>query len=398
MTRTGLAILGFFGALAVAQRLLEPAYPFFLFVFGVVVGIACRHAVVRPLRVRHPLLSLFACAWIAAALSITVAREPDLRDVIRDGGAVLAFLIGRYAVPAMAGADREERLLGALSDLGVAVALATLLAATAALFAGVDAYEWRGSYIPYAHNWLPMLLVATVGLADQNPARGVGIRVSLLVVATLASLSRTDVLMMMLFALWLLFMRGRHWLSQPSARSRLVIASMGIVLLTPPFLALEVVGERLQAGVGDEDLSVGWRLLENLAMFSTMDQAGPFHWLFGLGLGARVDLPAGIADFSDNTSIPHLHNSYLTIILKFGVGGLALMLTAVALLLWRVRQQGTPARRALRMTGSWMLIFVAGKAITLHGLSEWSHLVFAGLGCALLAASCRRPTPLRLSA
>jgi hypothetical protein len=389
MTRTGLTLLSFFVTLAVTQRVLEPAYPLFLVVFALLIGVALARAGLLPIRLRHPTLAIVASAWAAVTVAVTVGGRPELRDVVRDGGALLAFFVGLYAVPAVAGKDREERLLSGLSDLGVAVAVATLFAAAAAYAAGVGAYDWRGVYVPYAHNWLPLLLVATVALGDQDPGRRIGGRVSLQVLAILSSLSRTDVLMITLFGLWLLIRRGKRWLSQPASRLRLALACAGMLVLMPAMLGLGVVQERVQVGVSDDDLSIGWRLMENLAFLTTMDQAGLLHWWFGLGLGARVELPAGIVDFNDNTSIPHLHNSFLTIVLKFGIGGLALILSAAALLLWRAARRATPSRYPLRMTGSWMLLFIAGKAVTLHGLSEWSHLVFAGLACALLAASCK---------
>jgi len=103
-------------------------------------------------------------------------------------------------------------------------------------------------------------------------------------------------------------------------------------------------------------------------------------------------LPDGIFDFNDNSSIPHLHNSVLTLVMKFGLGGLLVMSAAMALLALRALRQVEPIRRPLRLMGTWTSLFVLGKAMTLHGLTSWSHVLFFGLGCALLAASCR-PMP-----
>jgi len=394
MTARSIGLLAFFSALGLAQALLEPAYAAFIVAFGLLAVAALQRSGLSPMRVRHPLLLLAATGWTISTALVTWLASPELRDVVRDIGALASFLVGRYALPAAVGRDREEELLEVLSALSVAVAVATLLGAAVAFVAGVDAYQWRGVYVPFVHAWLPYLLVANVALIDAGRSHGrrLGWRIILCVLGSLASLSRTDLLLEIVFGLWLLATRGRRWLVSPKHRARIALL-LGIAALgVPLFLTLGVVEERLTAGVGEGDLSVGWRLIENLAFLEAMDIAGPWHWWFGLGLGARVELPDGIFDFNDNSSIPHLHNSVLTLVMKFGLGGLLVMSAAMALLALRALRQVEPIRRPLRLMGTWTSLFVLGKAMTLHGLTSWSHVLFFGLGCALLAASCR-PMP-----
>ena len=105
--------------------------------------------------------------------------------------------------------------------------------------------------------------------------------------------------------------------------------------------------------------------------------------LFGFGLGARMPLPPGIVDFNDNTSIPQLHNSFATIALKFGAMGLVFLgwyLVRIARQSFAMR--GLPGE-PYRLAGRWIVLLCLGKALTLQGLTEWSHVVFFGIGCML---------------
>ncbi|RYG87015.1 MAG: hypothetical protein EON59_08565 [Alphaproteobacteria bacterium] len=110
-----------------------------------------------------------------------------------------------------------------------------------------------------------------------------------------------------------------------------------------------------------------------------------------------MPLPIGIVDFAGNPSVPHLHNSYWTYMFKFGSLGTACVLISIGVLLARayLRRGGVPA---LLVGGTWILAMVMGTAITLQGMTEWSHLMFLGIACALLSKAARLPRMARVPA
>lgn len=386
MNRRQAGTILFFSALMVAQRLLEPAYAGFLVVFAFLAG--ARFAakdVAGPSLQPTATLVIVAISSVVVVL-VTYLNHPDLRDVARDAGAIGSFFVGRYLVVSSRGQDPITEFMAGLSVVGVIVAMATLLGAAMAYAAGADAYVWRGSFIPYAHTWIPYIIVANYALVSLRPihAKVYSRRIAYCVVATLAALSRTDLLLEALFLLALLFKyRAAIWRNRRHRQVVLVAAGAAILLL-PSFLGLEVVQQRVELGVGQDDSSMGWRLMESLAFLDHFAAAGWVQWMLGFGLGARVPLPEGILDFNDNTSIPHLHNSYLTVVLKFGGLGLAL-LALFCLRAWmRSRRVAGGPFEMHRVAGRWIVVFVLAKAMTLHGLTEWSHLLFLGVGCMLM--------------
>ena len=399
--RHSLPLLGFFVVLGASQTIMEPAYYGYLVAFAAVLlsmlpaagnGLARRRVVPKP---SDGLLIL----WLLVTVLVTMAATPAPRDVLRDMGAVLAFVMGCFVIPAWLGPVRTEplkamqRLLRTLSDVGLAVAAVTLLGAAMAYQAGATAYFWRGEYVPMVHSWLPYCLAANVALIElQLDQRLRFVRRALVcIVGTLASLSRTDLLLEIVFAVALLALHGRLVFSSPRWRRLAVVVLAAALALAPGFMTLDVVQQRIEAGADEDDASLGWRLIENVALIDQMVDGGIVPQLLGFGWGARMPLPAGVEDFDGNDSIPLLHNSLLTIALKFGLCGLLVF----SVYLWRKFGHwrlalADPAQRAYAGAGAWIIVFCLGKAITLQGLTEWSHLVFFGIGCMLVTPTRAR--------
>jgi hypothetical protein len=281
------------------------------------------------------------------------------------------------------------RLLGLLDTLswaGLLVTAATIAGALLAYKDGATAYFWRGSYVPAVHSWLPYFLVVNLTLVrlDVGRARWYGGCALLCVLGSLASLSRTDVLMEAVFALVQLYRyRAKLFGSDRNIMWLLLLLPL-LVGIAAAFSQLDVVQERVEIGVNEEDASLGWRVIENLALFDYLDNADVFASIFGSGLGARMPLPNGILDFDGNDSIPYLHNSLLTLVLKFGVAGLLCYLWYFLHLLRTYWRERADPFSAVSFAGAWILIFNLGKAITLQGLTDWGHVMFFGLGCALI--------------
>lgn len=394
LTKPAGALLVMLLIMAVSPLLVEPAYT------GYLVGYAVLFVLTAPtLLSRSPQPRLRTTPVIAwgifgtGVVAVTVFAHPAFRDLFRDCGAVFSFLLGLLLIPRALGRDWERSLFAALSALAMIVAAWTILGAARAYFAGADAYEWRGVYVPFAHTWLPYLIVAEYlrSRMPQSKPEISAMRIGICILALLLSLSRTGIVQLAVFLPMVALINARRWLFNP--RGVLLAAlAIGVAILVFPYLmGLDVVQQRINAGIGDEDLSLAWRDMEVQAARDYLDDGGWFRWLFGYGLGARVPLPWGIVDFNDNIAIPHLHNSYWTLTVKFGVLGLLWILAAIAITFARAHMvRAGPS--ALRSGGSWMLLMVMLIAYTLQGMSEWSHLLFLGLSCALLLKAGDRRT------
>ena len=382
-------LLLFFAFIAASQKLFDPAYNGYLMAFGAATVLTLIYAE-RPswgwVYMNYARAAIIV--WLLLTVYITLNHHPTLRDLFRDFGAVLAFAIGRVLLPKWQGPMPHLRLMNGLSDAGVALSLATLAGAGLAYMAGASAYHWRGDYVLMAHGWLPYCLVVNLALAqlhkDQSskPLR----RAALCVLGTFASLSRTDLLLLAVFAATMLLLHGRTLLGNRRQR-RVLFASIAITaLLMPLFSTLDVVQQRVEAGVDEDDASLGWRLIENIALLDQIESEGMQAAILGFGWGARTPLPMGVEDFDGNDSIPLLHNSFLTIVLKFGTVGLLLLLVYLVKLFkeW-ARRTHTRETAPFAFAGGWIVVFCLGKAVTLQGLTEWSHLIFFGLACYLLA-------------
>jgi O-antigen ligase len=332
-------------------------------------------------------LVISAILFCVFFMSITMAilEEGDPRDIFRDIGALFAFMFGLVIIPRASRSEWVFTLVSALSKLGVLISIWTFLGAAVAYLSGAGAYEWRGVFVPFAHLWLPYLLIVEYMLMQKSKnKRGSLIRMMLCVFATLVSLSRTGLALIIIFALGQLFSHWRAWLSSGKSIVRLLLVGGAVVAVVPLVLNLDVAQTRIEAGVGEADLSAGWRTMENTAAIDMLNDGGAVHWLVGFGLGARVPLPPGIVDFNGEYSIPHLHNSFVTIIVKTGLLGLFSILMALAYIVWRARRLLGTSEQYRWFGGVWMLFFVLGYAYTLQGLTSWSHLIFLGIACALL--------------
>lgn len=397
MNTRALCFVLFFAMLLIAPKIVEPAYYFYLLAFAAL-GVMQIQWNALPTRIafRLSLPVLLLALSLLAIAGATVSHAPAARDVLRDLGVLLAFFVGRQMFVAYRGEPLQLIALSAVSATGVMVAIVTLGGATLAWFAGVSAYEWRGVYVLWGHTWLPYAIVANIALITiepQHSQRYLG-RIALCAVATVASLSRTDLLLETLFAFLMMWRFRRELLLRFAGLAKALIALMVVAAIAPMFLQLQVVQQRVQAGVGAEDQSLGWRLMEHLALFDYFRSASIYEWLFGFGFGARVPLPDGILDFAGNSSIPTLHDSFGTIALKSGLLGLAIVAWYVLRAFKRSRALRDPQGEPYRWAGRWIVLFCLAKALTLHGLTEWSHTVFFGIGCMLLL----NPLPVRNSA
>jgi hypothetical protein len=387
-----LAFVIFFAALMVAPKIVEPAYYFFLVAFAFVLGLQGEWRGI-PLRlgIAVNFRLLIAAFVVLTILTVTYGHAPAARDVLRDVGAMFAFFVGRFLFVAYREKDLQFEALEALSAMGVMVSIVTIFAALAAYLAGVSAYIWRGEYVPWAHTWIPFALVANVFLSGIDPAhaRRWRRRAALCVLATIASLSRTDLLLEFGFGLVMLWSYRRELLLRFAGFVKVAGLLAVLAILAPIVLQVDVVQQRLERGVGEGDQSLGWRFMENIALVDHFLRGSTQEIVFGFGLGARLPLPPGVVDFNNNTTIPTLHNSFGTIALKLGALGLVILFWY----LWRTMRRsfslhdaaGAPYRRA----GRWIVLLCLGKALTLHGLTEWSHAVFFGIGCMLMLNHAR---------
>ena len=397
MRERAIVVLAFFLLIGLSQRFIEPAYNGYLFAFGFLFGLfVAKRGVPLAGTAFRPTFVLLVL-WIPLICVISLRNEPTLRDVSRDLGAILAFLVGRYTIIGFVGPGRQIDVLRSLSLLSVVVAAVTLATAVHAYVANASVYEWRGEYLPYAHSWVPYLLVVNYGLMhlDAERAQAYVWRCVLVLVASLAGLSRTDLLLEAFLLIGLFLFYWRSILLRPWNALRLMLFMIfgGIALFL--FSGIDVVQQRVDTGSIEDDLSIGWRLMENVTFLDYLANADSLSLLFGSGFGARLALPAGVVDFNDNNSIPFLHNSYFTVALKFGLVGLIGLLAYVLrliTLLWPITHS---AAHVVRLTGLLIIFVSLGKAITLQGLTEWSHVLFFGLGAMLLQAGVTRTNVLR---
>ena len=373
--------------LAASHLIFEPAYTGYLISFAFFT-IVMFPQILQPRQSRQG-HSLLIFMWISVAsvvAAVTLIQQPAARDVIRDTGAFLSFFVGFVIVPRAIGRDWAGKLLPALSAVGVVISIWTFGAAASALYDGVGAYRWRGEYVPFANAWLPYLLLADYMMMQDKtrPDRGSAIRMGLCVLAIVLSLSRTGLVLLTLFGTVLLLTRSRQWFSSRNGILRTIAAIVGLGFLGPRIVNLDVVQERIAAGVGDGDLSLGWRDMENTAAVNMLNDGGWYHWIFGYGVGARVPLPIGVLDFDGNPTIPHLHNSYYTLLVKFGVVGLIALFICLFLLFSRAWAKRYSIMSYHWSGGLWLLLFILGYAYTLQGLTQWSHLLFFGITSAML--------------
>lgn len=390
-----------FVILAISPKVVETAYNGYLVAFLLLLWGAHAHGQLVPQRQTLP--SSVMLLWVVLmpiALFQAFAHANAMKDVVRDLGALLAFYVGFTSVPRMfigSGQDWRLEAMRGVSSAGLFVVLITVIGAVLAFLAGADAYFWRGEYVPFAHSWLPYVFAVNLGLVRMDPRlRSLYIQRALLcVLGTLASLSRTDLVLMVLVLIVQGGIHFREILLDQRAR-RFAFITLSVFLIALPFmLRLSVVQERIDVGVDEDDPSLAWRFIENLAFLDQYLSADTFTQIFGFGLGGRLSLPAGILDFDGNDSIPHLHNSYFTIGMKFGVVGLLVLSIVVYRLVKAWWRDKAHRRDGAMLAARWILLFVLGKAVTLQGLSEWSHVFIFGFACALIHKPPRRLIPVQ---
>lgn len=392
LTKYALPLVALYLVMAISNKVIEPAYIGYLIAYAGFLAVYGRQVIGQ--KGVHPLPPAMVLGWALMAVLVmvtTLLAKPAFRDLFRDCGAIASFLFGLIVIPRALGRDWERPLFAGLSALAMIISIWTILGATVAYVAGAGAYEWRGVYVPFAHGWLPYLIVAEY-IRSRSGAdyRVSALRIGLCVLALLLSLSRTGILLVGMFGLVMLMINARHWLLSGRGLAIVSTAVVAAAVVLPQLWLLDVVQQRVQAGIGPGDLSLGWRAMEETAATNYLSDGGLRRWLLGFGLGARVPLPVGIVDFAGNPTIPHLHNSYWTYLVKFGTVGLAWILASIGLLLARAHlvRGGVPA---LLSGGTWILLFVMGTAVTLQGMSEWSHLTFLGIACAMLSKAAHEP-------
>ncbi|WP_420472436.1 hypothetical protein [Brevundimonas sp. FT23042] len=402
LTKSALPVLVLLLCMGVSPLLIEPAYIGYIAAYGIFIVLSAKQILTPDPEPRRP--NRLLLGWVAFAglvLMVTLLAKPGFRDLVRDGGAAASFLFGLFLIPRALGPNWERPLFAALSALAMIVAVWTIFGAARAYFAGVGAYEWRGLYVPFVHTWLPYLIVAEyIRSRSGADIRLSAFRIGLCVLALLLSLSRTGLGLILVFGAVTLMFNARRWLLTGRGIALMVTAAVASALILPQLLQLDVVQQRIQVGIGSNDQSLGWRAMEQMAAVNYLDAGGLWRWLFGYGLGSQMPLPVGIVDFAGNPTVPHLHNSYWTYVFKFGLIGTAWIMLSIAVLVVRAHlsRGGVPA---LLVGGSWIVALVMGTALTLQGMSEWSHLMFLGIACAMLSKAARsprlarRPTPNR---
>ncbi|MBE3023615.1 hypothetical protein [Janthinobacterium sp. GW458P] len=382
-------VIALFLIITVAQKMMEPMYNGYFFAFctlSLMVAWKCRYS--RFIKAPELNVDFFAIFLVLTfSVFLAIKMHQDARDIFRDIGAIFAFIIGRYAIPLWVGRGNVKLLLQTLSDIGVAISVITIMFAFIAYLDGADAYHWRGAYVPLSHGWLPYFLIVNIALLRQTPQHTshYGYRIFLCVGGTIAALSRTDVLIDLFIGLVLLLTIGRYLFSNVRIMRKLFLISIIVVVFMPKIVELDVVQQRLTSNAEDADPSLGWRYIENQALFDYFDEGGALPVIVGYGLGARIPLPDGVLDFDGNDTIPLLHNSYLTIVLKFGLLGLCFFALYIVrkIRVWMALRKTPHAIYA--WTGSWIMLIVLAKGIILQGLTEWSHVLFFGLACMLLS-------------
>lgn len=383
-------LVAFFGFIGASHYLFATPYNGYLIAFVVMLVAAARSGRLRPGSISITASkSGVMIAFLVASCAVTFEGGSEWRDMLRDGGVLLAFVIGRFALPAWIGSQRGKELLHAMSFLGIIDSVVTLVSAAAAYHAGADAYSWRGEYVPVFHTWIPYLLLSNFALARLEPARRriYWRRAAWCVMATVASLSRTDILLYVVLAAATAITHRRAMFASARRTATVLVAVLAAALVGYAAMGLSVVQERVDVGVSEDDPSLGWRLIEDIALLDYFDENSALTMVTGFGWGARVPLPPGITDFDDNDSIPFLHNSFLTVMLKFGLAGLAVLaayITSRLRFAWRMRNSDAAPWVTM---GAWMLLFNLADAVTLQGLTQWAQVMFFGIGCAMLSSS-----------
>ncbi|MGK5050957.1 O-antigen ligase family protein [Janthinobacterium sp. RB2P8] len=383
------AIVALFMIIAVAQKVMEPMYGgYFLAFFVLSFILAWKYRRARFIKAPEVNIEFLAISlMLFLSIFFSIKMHQDARDIFRDVGAVFAFIVGRYVVPLWVGKGHVKRLMQTLSDIGVAISVITIIFAFSAYLDGADAYHWRGSYVPLSHGWLPYFLIVNIALLREAPeqATNYGCRIFLCIAGTIASLSRTDVLIDIFIGLMLLVTMGRHLFSNARVMRILFIFGIIVISMMPRIIELDVVQERLNSNAENTDPSLEWRYIENQALIDYFSKDSPVSAIVGYGLGARIPLPDGVLDFDGHDTIPLLHNSYLTIILKFGLLGLCFFALYIVkkIRVWMALQKSQYAIYV--WAGGWIMIVVLAKGVILQGLTEWSHVLFFGLASMLLS-------------
>lgn len=375
--------------MAISPVLFEPAYVGYSIAFVIFLLIQLKTNDRMVINFSIPKFQIFLLIFGFFTIVRTILFDNDIRDELRDAGALFSFYIGYAVLPKIFMKHKDGwriAVLQTFSLFGVIVALYTFLGAFQAYVAGADAYFWRGMYVPYAHNWLPYFFVINNGLIrlDKVNSSNYLIRTILCFLGTAVSLSRTDIVLMV-FVLLVLFaanfkiiIKSRKW------KGYVLTLGLAFAIMLPLFLQLDVVQERINVGVDENDPSMTWRFIENFAFIDYYLQSDLLTQLFGSGLGARFSLPYGTVDFDGRDSIPHLHNSFFTIALKFGLIGLLIFIAYILYIFVVIATNKLDYISGVKFSAGWILLFVLAKALTLQGLSEWSHIMFFGLASALI--------------
>lgn len=161
MTAPAWAVLVMFLMMATSHLVVEPAYYGYLVGFAVFAVLTVRNLFDFSPRGFAASGGLFAWAIFATwVFAVTAFAHPAFRDLFRDMGAVLSFSVGFFLIPRGLGRNWERTLLSAFSVLSMVLSVWVIASAGRAYLSGASAYEWRGAYVPFAHTWLPYLIVA----------------------------------------------------------------------------------------------------------------------------------------------------------------------------------------------------------------------------------------------
>ncbi|RSX42771.1 hypothetical protein DAH93_17355 [Sphingomonas koreensis] len=133
LTKPALALLVMLLIMAVSPLLVEPAYIGYLVAYGVLLVLVAPALLTRSHGpgLRTPPLIAWGVFGTGVA-AVTIFANPALRDLFRDSGAVVSFLIGLLLIPRAMGRDWERPLFAALSALALIVAVWTILGAARA--------------------------------------------------------------------------------------------------------------------------------------------------------------------------------------------------------------------------------------------------------------------------
>lgn len=309
-------------------------------------------------------------------------------DIYRDLGAIfslfLGYLVSRYYLLSTEPID----LLKNISFVGFLFSILTITAGILAFLSGESAYRWRGEYIPIFSNWLPFILVINYILyfliENYNIYK---VRNYLIFLAILISLSRADITISFLIFISSLFIFKSQKILNKISSILTIFVTITIILY---FLSgLDVIQDRSYSIINyDEDSSLGWRVIENDSFAEFFYSLDFSNQLFGLGLGAVMPLLGGYLDFDGKENIPYLHNSYLTVILKFGFLGFFLMLFYFfKKLFYFLRIFRYNLDFPFMYIGFYFLLIIIAKAFTSQSLTDWPSLFFFGIGLGISSIS-----------